>query len=322
MHKTQLFTGALALILTVAGCNRTETSREARETAADVKAAASRAGEKLADSWLTTKVQAQYFADEDIKSRYINVTSRDGIVTVKGFVESENVRQQALQIAKNTDGVRQIDDQLLIGQPPARGFESAPVATTGADAADVAAAPAAGTPPALTDEMISSRIQAKYFLDSAVKGRTIEVATEQGVVTLRGKVASDTERAQALLLARMTDGVQRVEDSLTVDASLATPLPATASAASGALNVAPGPVGTGGAGTADTALEATLKQKLAGDSLLKAVKLEVSARDGVVLLEGVAPTNAAKQQALSMVRGTDGVVQVVDRISVAATRKK
>ena len=83
MHKTQLFTGALVLILTVAGCNRTETSREARETAADVKAAASRAGEKLADSWLTTKVQAQYFADEDIKSRYINVTSRDGIVTVK-----------------------------------------------------------------------------------------------------------------------------------------------------------------------------------------------------------------------------------------------
>src|SRR5688572_7573712 len=131
--------------------------------------------------------------------------------------------------------------------------------------------------------MIRSRIQAKYFLDSAVKGRAIDVAATNGVVTLRGKVASDTERAQALLLARMTEGVQRVEDSLTVDASLATPIPATAGAASGAVNVAPGPVGTGGAGTADTALEGTLKQKLAGDSLLKAVKIEVSARDGVVL---------------------------------------
>ena len=317
MHTTQLFTGALVLSLTMAGCNRADTSREARETAADVKAAASRAGERLADSWLTTKVQAQYFADDDIKSRYINVSSRDGIVTVKGFVESEDVRQQALQIARNTDGVRQVDDRLLIGQPPARGFEVAPVATTGADAAEAPAGPAApGATAPLTDEMISSRIQAKYFLDNAVKGRTIDVATDNGVVTLRGQVASDTERAQALLLARMTEGVQRVEDGLTVDASLATPLPSTASTASSALNTAPGPVGTGGAGTADTALEGTLKQKLAADTLLKAARIEVSARDGVVLLEGVAPTTAAKQQALSTVRGTTGVIQVVDRITV------
>src|SRR5687768_17891977 len=157
MHRTQLFVGTLALVVVVGGCNRTETKREARETAAEVKAAASRAGEQLADSWLTTKVQAQYFADDDIKSRYITVSSRDGIVTVKGFVESEDVRQQALQIARNTDGVRQVDDQLLIGQPPARGFEVAPVATTGADAAEAPAGPAApGATEPLTDEMISS----------------------------------------------------------------------------------------------------------------------------------------------------------------------
>src|SRR5687767_1513403 len=164
MHKPHLLPVALALAGALgAACNRTDTSREAREAAADVKAAASRAGEKLADSWLTTKVQAQYFADDDIKSRYINVTSLDGTVTLKGFVESEDVRQQALQIAKNTDGVRQINDQLLIGQPSTRGFETAPVATTGADAADSSAQPAAGgAAAAVTDDMINSRIQAKY----------------------------------------------------------------------------------------------------------------------------------------------------------------
>jgi hyperosmotically inducible protein len=320
MHRTQLFVGTLALVVVVGGCNRTETKREARETAAEVKAAASRAGEQLADSWLTTKVQAQYFADDDIKSRYITVTSRDGVVTVKGFVESEDVRQQALQIAKNTDGVRQINDQLLIGQPSARGFETAPVATTGADAADASAPPAADGATALTDDMINSRIQAKYFLDSAVKGRAIDVATTNGVVTLRGQVASDTERAQALLLARMTEGVQRVEDSLTVDASLAMPLPSKSGPGSAALSTAPEAIGTGGAGTADTALEGTLQQKLAGDRQLRSAKIEVSARDGVVLVEGTVPTSAAKQQALSAVRGTEGVVQVVDRITVASRK--
>src|SRR5688572_10576185 len=163
--------------------------------------------------------------------------------------------------------------------------------------------------------MIRSRIQAKYFLDSAVKGRSIDVKTTDGVVTLRGQVASDTERAQALLLARMTEGVQRVEDGLTVDASLASPL-SSRPAGSAAVNTtpgpvgnttSPGPVGTGGAATADTTLESTVKQKLAGDGQLKSMQIEVSARDGVVLLEGTAPTTAAKQQALSAVRGTEGV---------------
>jgi len=321
MHRTQLFAGALALVVVAGGCNRAETKREARETAADVKAAASRAGEQLADSWLTTKVQAQYFADDDIKSRYITVTSRDGVVTVKGFVESEDVRQQALQIARNTDGVRQINDQLLVGQPSTGGFETAPVATTGADAAAASVQPTGGgAPVALTDDMINSRIQAKYFLDSAVKGRAIDVATTNGVVTLRGQVASDTERAQALLLARMTEGVQRVEDSLTVDASLTSTLPSKSGPGAATLNVAPGAVGTGGAGTADTALEGTLQQKLAADRQLSAARIELSARDGVVLVEGTVPTTAAKQQALSVVRGTEGVVQVVDRITVAARR--
>src|SRR5687767_6415042 len=198
MHKPHLLPVALALAGALgAACNRTDTSREAREAAADVKAAASRAGEKLADSWLTTKVQAQYFADDDIKSRYINVSSLDGTVTLKGFVESEDVRQQALQIARNTDGVRQINDQLLIGQPPAR-FETAPVATTGADATVTPQPEAGGAAAPLTDEMIASRIQSQYFLDSMVKARAIDVASANGVVTLRGQVASDAERAQAL----------------------------------------------------------------------------------------------------------------------------
>jgi len=46
------------------------------------------------------------------------------------------------------------------------------------------------------------------------------VQAANGVVTLRGSVASETERAQALLLARSASGVQRVEDYLVVDAAL------------------------------------------------------------------------------------------------------
>jgi osmotically-inducible protein OsmY len=189
--------------------------------------------------------------------------------------------------------------------------------------------------------MITSLIQAKYFLDPSVKGRTIDVSTTGGVVTLQGQVASDNERAQALLLARTTQGVQRVEDSLTLDASLAQPplepiasrpalpnvspdasAPAVGTSAPQGAATSTGAAGaaTSGTRTQDTTLESALQKKFAADAQLKAAGIQVSAKDGVVLVQGSVPTPAAKQRALTMARETEGAVQVVDRLSVASKR--
>jgi len=225
MKIPRVFAATVVLALaSVAACNRAETSRDAehakeqmKSAANQAKSAASQAGEKLADGWLTSKIQAQFFADDDIKSRYINVGSRDGVVTLKGFVESDDARRQVLEITRNTDGVKQIDDhQLLVGRPAHESFESAaatpmpaPVATSGV-----------ATAPGTSDSTTMTMIQAKYFMDPAIKARNIDVQVANGVVTLKGSVGSETERQQALLLARSAAGVQRVEDYLTVDAGL------------------------------------------------------------------------------------------------------
>jgi hyperosmotically inducible protein len=221
MTTPQLLSGALGLTLSLTvACNRTDANREARDAAAEVRAAAAEAGDRLSDGWLTTKVQAQYFADQDIKARYINVSSRDGVVTLSGYVESPEARAEAVQIARNTDGVRSINDKLLIGvSPDNEVFATTPdpaggaVATGGTPDRD---ADAVQRPQDLTDDQITSMVQARFFLDPAVKARDIDVTTANGVVTLRGNVASESERAQALLLARQTNGVGRVEDMLTV----------------------------------------------------------------------------------------------------------
>jgi hyperosmotically inducible protein len=209
-------TAVLALVFGVA-CNRTQTSREADQAAQQVKSAAAQAGDKLADGWLTTKIQAQFFADDDIKSRYINVRSREGVVTLKGFVESDDARRQVLEIARNTDGVKQIDDrQLLVGRPVTESFEAASISSSPSPVATSGVVP----PPPATDPTMVTMIQAKFFLDPAIKARNIEVQAANGVVTLKGSVASETERAQALSLARSSSGVQRVEDYLVVDAAI------------------------------------------------------------------------------------------------------
>ena len=218
MRTPRVLAGTAILVLVCAvGCNRRETSREAEQAAQQVKSAAAQAGDKLADGWLTTKIQAQFFADDDVKSRYINVRSREGVVTLKGFVESDDARRQVLEIARNTDGVKEIDDrQLLVGRPATESFEAASTLPPASPVATSGVVPA----PAPSDPTVVTTIQAKFFLDPALKTRNVEVQAANGVVTLKGSVASETERAQALLLARSSSGVQRVEDYLVVDAAL------------------------------------------------------------------------------------------------------
>jgi hyperosmotically inducible periplasmic protein len=330
MKSPQLIvvTAAVALV-GAAACNRPDARDNARVAAAEVKQAAGLAGEKLADSWLATKIQAQYFADDDVKARNILVTARDGVVTLRGRVDNPNAHDQALQIARNTDGVAEVNDQLTMGsEPPARadsgGRQPAnqPVATSGIT-------PSAGAPIAerLNDPGVTASIQSKYFLDPNIKARRIEVDTRQGVVTLRGEVASDDERAQALILARTTEGVQRVEDALTVNAGLVQPLPSAQLGIAAPQAAAPGSASTAVTSTAptpaqaaDAALTTELESKFAADNLFKSAALDVTARDGVVLLEGTVPTTAAKQRALKVVRETKGVLQVVDRLTVRGAK--
>ena len=193
--------------------------------------------------------------------------------------------------------------------------KDAPDSRSTAPAGDTAVA-TSGTLPAggvLDDANVTSRIQAKYFLDPGIKARRIDVDTQRGIVTLRGDVASDNERAQALILARTTEGVERVEDALTVNAAI--DAPAQADTADPAASDAPAP-----SSADDEAVTAVVQSRFSDDASLQTATIAVTAKDGVVLLDGVAPTVTAKQRAITIARDTDGVVQVIDRITVGRAR--
>jgi len=313
MRAPQLFCGVLMLAL-AAGCHRPASRADVKETASDaaakIKAESAEARDQLTDVWLSTKIHSKFVGDRDIEARDISVSTKDGVVTLKGRVLNEPMRQLAVAIAKDTDGVRQVVNQLdvEIAGPaaPARaqnGATPGAVATTG-----TLASPAAGP----NDAQITSSIQSKYFISERLKGRHVNVASKSGVVTLNGEVADETERGEALLLARTTDGVSRVEDSLTVTA----PPPAASAAPAAASPVA--------APTADSddSVGARVKSQLSADARVKGAAIDVTAKNGVVLLQGTVPSAAAKQRALTVARGTDGVTQVVDRLRVGKGSKK
>jgi len=327
MKAPQLLCGVVALAAALTGCQRPETRADVNKTvsevASDVKVetqkAAAKAGDRLADGWLTTKIQSKFVGDRDIHATDISVSSHDGVVTLKGRVQNEPMRALAVAIAKNTDGVTQVVDQLSVTVagpvPPPPVSTSAPagaVPTTGTAVPDGTVRP--------DDARITSGIQAKYYLDDNIRGgRRIDVDSSNGIVTLRGEVGSEEERANALLLARNTEGVQRVEDHLTViveQQNAATTPPASSAGSNATAEQA------AAAPKVDDAAMTTLMQtKLSSDRQLKGTGIEVTAKNGVVLLEGTVPSTAARQRALTIARGTDGVTQVVDRMRVGKRTK-
>jgi osmotically-inducible protein OsmY len=183
------------------GVTRVEDHLRIRGDAA--AATADTEGDSLANSdpWITAKVQAKYFLDEDVKGLDLDVTTREGVVTLQGTVETESERRHAVAIARNTDGVREVRDELQLGAES----QNEPRGTSETDIM-------AG----LGDPWITTKIQSKYFLEPEVKGHRIDVDTQGGVVTLTGTVASATHRELAEQIARDTDGVTRVVNRLTV----------------------------------------------------------------------------------------------------------
>jgi osmotically-inducible protein OsmY len=69
---------------------------------------------------------------------------------------------------------------------------------------------------AIDDTTITTRVKTAMLNDPTVGGLRVDVDTFKGVVTLSGRVKSQTERNQAVALARGVDGVTEVKDAMQV----------------------------------------------------------------------------------------------------------
>jgi osmotically-inducible protein OsmY len=94
---------------------------EAREKAntatasGEMREAAEATGEAVDDAWITSKVKAQFLADDQVKGTEIDVDTKDNVVTLKGTVASEAARSKAIEIASGTKGVKTvIADDLVV----------------------------------------------------------------------------------------------------------------------------------------------------------------------------------------------------------------
>lgn len=71
-------------------------------------------GEKLDDAGITMEVKSKLLDDPDVKGLKIDVDTREGVVYLTGTVRSENEKAKAVQLAKETKGVRDVQPNLDI----------------------------------------------------------------------------------------------------------------------------------------------------------------------------------------------------------------
>ena len=71
-------------------------------------------GEAFTDAWITTKVKWFYTGDDLLKGSDINVDTANRVVTLKGTVANAAGKKHAVDVARQTEGVTKVVDELVI----------------------------------------------------------------------------------------------------------------------------------------------------------------------------------------------------------------
>ena len=101
------------------------------------------------DAGITTDVKTRLAADDAVKAYQVDVDTRDKVVTLSGTVETTLAKQQAVLLAHQADGVREVVDNILVNETAGTSGRGVDIdvdvdAKTKADAKDGAEAVADG----------------------------------------------------------------------------------------------------------------------------------------------------------------------------------
>jgi hyperosmotically inducible protein len=86
------------------------------ENSVTLKGTASTMGTKIDDSVVTGRVKSALLADPDIKGFDVSVLTFEGEVQLTGFVDNQGQIDQATQIARATEGVSSVKNELRVKQ--------------------------------------------------------------------------------------------------------------------------------------------------------------------------------------------------------------
>jgi hyperosmotically inducible periplasmic protein len=89
------------------------TGKTAEKTAQGIE----KAGDKMTDASITTRVKARFSSENLLRGSEINVRTSDHVVTLTGRVSSDAARDRSIELAQNLNGVQSVIDELHVANP-------------------------------------------------------------------------------------------------------------------------------------------------------------------------------------------------------------
>ena len=69
------------------------------------------------DDRISDQVRMKLATDPDVKGGALDVVVQNGLVTIKGRVDTDKAKLKATKLAKKVKGVKNIDNELAVGPP-------------------------------------------------------------------------------------------------------------------------------------------------------------------------------------------------------------
>jgi hyperosmotically inducible periplasmic protein len=161
------------------------------DAADDKKSTTEAVKTNVSDTWITAKTKIALFADSRAPGASVNVETTKGMVFLRGKVETEAEKKAAEEIARGVEGVQAVRNELQVVPTSAKKVVEA------------------------KDDEITAAVKTRLKGDSRLKN--LDVRTDNGVVTLQGKLPNIVDSARASQLAREVPGVRAVRNDTTYE---------------------------------------------------------------------------------------------------------
>ncbi len=146
--------------------------------------------DSLSDNDITTAIETDLFIDDGVSSHLIDVSTKDGIVTLSGSVDNILAKERSIKIVQTIRGVRSIIDKISI------------------------------LPVKRSDEEILKYVKYALDRDPVTEKKDISVSVENGIVTLKGKADSWQEKLIASEVTKGISGVKNINNLMHFDIDL------------------------------------------------------------------------------------------------------
>ncbi len=193
MNKTKIAKTLIAALASTALLSGAAYAAETSSMGSKIDSSMKKVDGFMDDSGITAKAKAALVDDDAIKSTDISVETKQGVVTLSGFVMSQDQAEKAVALVQKVEGVKSVSDKLHV-----KDHKEGTLKGYAGDAAT------------------TSELKAKLLADDIVPSRNVKVETTDGVVQLSGEVANQAQSDRAEKIAKAIEGVKSVKNDLKV----------------------------------------------------------------------------------------------------------